>query len=33
MSPRIGRNSFQRQRGDAVKFFSTVVGISAGIVQ
>ena len=29
----IGRNSFQRQRGDAVKFLSTVVGIYAGTVQ
>ena len=29
----IGRNSFQRQRGDAVKFLSTVVGIYSGTVQ
>jgi fructose-bisphosphate aldolase, class I len=29
----IGRNSFQRQRVDAVKFLSTVVGIYAGTVQ
>ena len=29
----IGRNSFQRQRGDAVKFLSTVVGIYAGTAQ
>ena len=29
----IGRNSFQRQRGDAVKFLSTVIGIYAGTVQ
>jgi fructose-bisphosphate aldolase, class I len=29
----IGRNSFQRQRGDAVRFLSTVVGIYAGAVQ
>jgi class I fructose-bisphosphate aldolase len=29
----IGRNSFQRQRGDAVKFLSTVAGIYAGTVQ
>jgi fructose-bisphosphate aldolase, class I len=29
----IGRNSFQRQRADAVKFLSTVVGIYSGTVQ
>jgi len=29
----IGRNSFQRKRGDALKFLSTVIGIYGGTVK